>query len=131
MPLKLRDTALSLPSTRYCMSLGNRRACPRPSAIRPPCPLAKFQTLEVIGRGWSPSINTLCQPDIGGAKEEAMLELTISVGLRSEGGSWMTSGTVVRVGGVPEGTSLGHSVDLNVSRGLLHPRGAEGRGAYC
>ena len=60
-----------------------------------------------------------------------MLELTISVGLRSEGGSWMTSGTVVRAGGVPEGTSLGHSVDLNVSRGLLHPRGAEGRGAYC
>ena len=50
-----------------------------------------------------------------------MLEPTILVDLGFEGGSWMTSGTVV---GVPEGASLGRSVDSDVSRGLLRPRGA-------
>nr|POE67245.1 hypothetical protein CFP56_77217 [Quercus suber] len=78
--LSLRDTASLLPSVKYCTSSRNKRARPKLLANRPPCLLAQFWTLEVIRRGWSPSINTLYKPIAGGVEEEAMLEPTISIG---------------------------------------------------
>ena len=76
-------------------------------------------------------MNMLCQPDAGGAEEEAILEPIILVGLGSKGVSRMTKGTVVGARGELKGTSLGCSKDLVVSCGLLRPRGAGGRGACC
>lgn len=75
-------------------------------------------------------MKTLCQPDEGGAEEEAMFEPIISVGLRLDSGSWLTKGTAVKAGGGPEGALVGCSVTSKVSRGLLRPRGA-GRGGAC
>nr|POE68940.1 hypothetical protein CFP56_53002 [Quercus suber] len=65
---------------------------------------------ESVGRGWSPSMKTLCQPWEGGAEEEVMLEPTSSAGLGSKGGSRMTRGTVVGIGEGPKDELMGGSV---------------------
>ena len=71
-------------------------------------------------------MKTLCQPGEMGAKEEAILELTNSVGLGSEGVSQITNGTAVGIGEELDGVSAGCTVNSKVSCGLLHPRGARG-----
>lgn len=60
-----------------------------------------------------------------------MFEPIISIGLKSNSGSRMTKGTTVGAEKGPEGALVGCSVALEVSRSLLRPRGAGGRGACC
>ena len=67
-------------------------------------------------------MNAHCQPNAGGAEEEATLEPIISVGLGYKGGSRITKGTLLGGGGGPNGASLGRSIDFVVSRGPLRPR---------
>ena len=122
----LREIASSLPSAKYCMSSSNRSVYPRLSAIQPPCPLAQFRMQESVGRGRSPNMKTLYQPGERGAKEEAILELTSSVGLRSEVVSQITNGTAIGIREGPDGVSAGCTVNSKVSCGLLLPRGARG-----
>lgn len=56
-------------------------------------------------------MKTLCQLEEGGVEEEAMFEPIILVGLRLDGGSRMTKGTTIEVGGEPKGASVGRSVN--------------------
>lgn len=56
-------------------------------------------------------MKTLCQLGEGGVEEEAMFEPIILVGLRLDGGSRMTKGTTIEVGGEPKGASVGRSVN--------------------
>lgn len=129
--LSLKEMTSSLPLAKYCMSSSSRIAYLRLLVIQPPCLLTQLWRQESIGRGWSPSMKTFCQPDEGGAKEEAMFEPIISIGLGSDSGSQMTKCTIVGAERGPEGTSVGCSVASEVSRNLLRLRGAGGRGACC
>ena len=103
-----------------------------PEVVRNPTTLPVDPVLDVgvHGKRQSHSMKTFCQLGEGDVEEEAILEPISLVDLKSKGVSRITNGTTIGTRDRPDGASVGCSIDLEVSCGLLRPWGAGRGGCY-